>query len=611
MLKKIVVIVLLLNFTAVLSFAAAPCFITKWDGSLGGGVFNGPYGIAVDNSGNVYVADQGNDQIKRYGTSGNYISGWGGLNTPFGVACDTLGFVYVVDSDNDRVKKFSAAGTYISDVGSGSGAGNGQFHAPTSIALDSLGNIYVVELGNSRVQKFDSSGNYILQWGSNGTGDGQFLNPYGIACDSTGNVYVADAANQRVQKFDSSGNYILQWGGFSNPFGVAVDSAGLVYVADAGNRNVQVFDQAGIYQYDWGTMGIGDGQFLFPVAIAFDNAGNIYVTDSSLSANRVQKFGVCTTHTNTPTCTQTNTVTQTQTEVFTQTVTETDTPTLTVTASNTATMWHTQTVTQTAFFSETCTTTNTITPQLTHTTTPILATTTATTTATVTVTATVTPTNAIEAAELTIEKSVTGDQPETGANVTFSINVSNTTLQSVTNLIVWDTLPSQLDYNGYAAAIAPQVTGNYVVFTIPVLNPGQIARVEIMATVRTFISGYPIQNTAWCDYNDAFYTAPSKHPAISSNSVFYPVDEPCVYPNPFNPDTAIDNALKIRNMVPGSRLNIYTLSAELVYAVDAVTTFVNWNAKNRYGNRVSPGIYYYVIQTPDKHIYKGKLFIVH
>ena len=594
MIKKRVVIALLLCFLAVLSFAAAPCFITKWDGSLGGGVFSGPYGIAVDNSGNVYVADQGNNQIKRYGTSGNYISGWGGLNAPFGLACDAFGFVYVVDSDNDRVEKYSAAGTYISEVGAGSGTGDGQFHAPTSIAIDSSGNIYVVELGNFRVQKFDSSGNYILQWGSNGTGNGQFLNSYGIACDSSGNVYVVDSGNQRVQKFDSSGNYILQWGGFSNPFGIAVDSAGLVYVVDAGNRNIRVFDQAGVYQYDWGTVGTGDGQFLFPVAIAFDNGGNIYVTDSSLSANRVQKFGECTTPTDTPTFTQTNTITQTQTAAFTQTVTETYTPTPAVTASNTATMWHTQTITQTIVFSETYTPTYTSTPQPTYTNTPIPA----------------TPTNTVAVAQLTIEKSVTGDQPETGADVTFTINVSNTTLQSVTNLLVWDTLPAQLVYNGYAAAVPPQVTGNYVVFTFPVLNPGEIARIEIMAKVLYIVSGYPVQNTAWCDYNDAFYAAPLKHPAISSNSVFYPVDEPAIYPNPFNPDTAMDNALKISNLVPGSQVSIYTLSAELVYTVDAVTTSEKWNAKNRYKNRVSPGIYYYVIQTPDKHVYKGKLFIV-
>lgn len=598
MLKKTVAIVLLLNFLTALSFAAAPCFITKWDGSLGGGVFSGPYGIAVDNSGNVYVADQGNNRIKRYGTSGNYISGWGGLNAPFGVACDAFGFVYVVDSDNDRVRKYSAAGSYISDVGVGPGAGAGQFHAPTSIAIDSSGNIYVVELGNFRVQKFDSSGNYLLQWGSNGTGNGQFLNSYGIACDSTGNVYVVDAGNQRVQKFDSSGNYILQWGGFSNPYGIAVDSAGLVYVVDAGTRNVRVFDQSGVYQYDWGTVGTGDGQFLFPVAIAFDNGGNIYVTDMALSANRVQKFGDCTTPTNTPTYTQTNTITHTQTTSFTQTVTETYTPTPAVTASNTATVWQTQTITQTAVFSETCTPTYTSTPQPTYTNTPFLP------------TATVTPENTTAAARLTIEKSVTGDRPEAGADVTFTINVRNTTLQSVTNLLVWDTLPVQLAYNGYAAAVPPQVTGNYVTFIFPVLNPGEIARIEITAKVLHMISGHPAQNTAWCDYNDAFYAAPLKHPAISSNSVFYPADEPSIYPNPFNPDTAADNALKICNLVPGSHINIYTISAELVYTVDAVTTLEKWNAKNRYGKQVSPGIYYYVIQTPDKHIYRGRLFIV-
>ena len=130
--------------------------------------------------------------IKKWGSSGK---GNGQFSTPYGVAVDSSGNVYVADYDNDRVQKFSSDGSFITKWGS-SGKGNGQFSTPRGVAVDSSGNVYVTDYDNDRVQKFSSDGSFITKWGSSGA--------EGVAVDSSGNVYVADYDNDRVQKFMAS-----------------------------------------------------------------------------------------------------------------------------------------------------------------------------------------------------------------------------------------------------------------------------------------------------------------------------------------------------------------------------------------------------------------------
>jgi tripartite motif-containing protein 71 len=144
-------------------------FKTKW-GSYGtaDGQFNSPTGVAVDSSGNVYVADNNNSRIQKFDSNDNFITKWG--------------------SYGDR-----SCCSY--------GLANGQFVYPYDIAVDSSGNVYVVDTYNYRIQKFDSSGTFITKWGSWGTGDGQFIHPIGVAVDSSENVYVTDSFNNRIQVF--------------------------------------------------------------------------------------------------------------------------------------------------------------------------------------------------------------------------------------------------------------------------------------------------------------------------------------------------------------------------------------------------------------------------
>jgi streptogramin lyase len=163
------------------------------DGS-GDGQLSGPRGIAVDGSGNVYVADWGNNRIQKFNASGAYLTQWGGSGTgdgqfdrPYGVAVDSSGNVYATDIYNNRIQKFSSSGTYLTQWNS-----DGQLNGPRGIAVDASGNVYVADLNNNRIQKFNSNGAYLTQWGASGSGDGQFDSPTNLAVDVYGNVYVSN-----------------------------------------------------------------------------------------------------------------------------------------------------------------------------------------------------------------------------------------------------------------------------------------------------------------------------------------------------------------------------------------------------------------------------------
>ena len=238
-------------------------FVTKWGLEGSGDVqFNVPYGVAVDSSGNVYVADKGNNRIQKFSSDGSFLSKWGSYGSgdgqfiiPEGIAVDPSGNVYVVDELFGWIQKFNSTGTFLTKW---RGA---EFPSQATILLgvatDSSGNIYVADQDypNSRILKFTSNGTFLAKWGSYGTGDGQFSGPYGVAVDSSGNVFVTEVNtiygkldNYRIQKFNSDGIFMVMWGSngsgdgqFESPCGVAVDSSGNVFVADTGNNRIQKF----------------------------------------------------------------------------------------------------------------------------------------------------------------------------------------------------------------------------------------------------------------------------------------------------------------------------------------------------------------------------------
>jgi sugar lactone lactonase YvrE len=168
-----------------------------------------PKTVATDFSGNVYVAT-GDNSIGK--TSDNSPFGvWTTSNESnfkftngVGLCVDSANNVYVADSGNNRVKKFKESGNesgILIDTWGKAGREDGQFITPLAIAVDSSDNVYVADTGNNRIQKFDSNGTFISKIGSAGSSDGQLSLPSGIAVDSLGNIYVADRGNNRIQVF--------------------------------------------------------------------------------------------------------------------------------------------------------------------------------------------------------------------------------------------------------------------------------------------------------------------------------------------------------------------------------------------------------------------------
>ncbi len=209
--------------------------------------------IATDRQGGIYVADASN-RIQRFDGTGNFLSAWGSKGTadgqfdgPDGIAVDDSGVVYVADRFNNRAQRFDASGNFLGAWGR-TGSGDGEFDAPTCLAFDRQGRIYITEYGNNRIQKFDHGGAFLGKWGHHGTGDGAISVPIGITLDRVGSVYVVDNQNNRVEKFDGNGTYLMQWGGkgngddqFVTPIEIKIDTHGDIYVTDWGNNRVQKF----------------------------------------------------------------------------------------------------------------------------------------------------------------------------------------------------------------------------------------------------------------------------------------------------------------------------------------------------------------------------------
>ncbi len=276
----------------------SPTFTLKWGTQgIADGQFNRPRGLAMDSSGNLYVADTENHRIQKFSSAGAFISQWGSQGTgngqfsrPYGIAVDSSGNLYVADTENNRIQKFSSAGVYITQWGS-FGNADGQFSSPYSVATDSADNVYIADTYNNSIQKFSSTGTFVAKWGTNGSGDGQFIMPFGVIADKSGNIFVADTGNNRIQKLSSTGTFIAKWGdstAFNSPSGLVTDSAGKVFVTDKDNYRIKKFDTAGNMLATWGSYGSTDGLFVLPWGIAADNSGNIYVSDTE--NHRIEKF---------------------------------------------------------------------------------------------------------------------------------------------------------------------------------------------------------------------------------------------------------------------------------------------------------------------------------
>jgi len=297
--------------------------LAMW-GSAGGapGQFNVANGIAVDDAGHVYVADELNNRVQEFDAGGRLLKvigtpgdGDGQLAAPYGVAVDGFGDLYVADTNNNRIQKFSPAGRFLAAWGGVRGAGDGQFASPRGVAVDDAGNVYVADHDNNRVVKLSSTGRFLAAWGAHGADGtagrrkGEFSEPRGLAVDHSGHVYVAEKLNHRIQELTTDGRFVRRWGShrgdgtpglgngeFDLPYTVAIDGAGNLYVADVLNNRIQKFSPDGrfIARYGHnggdGTAGAAPGEFNEPYGVATDCRSTVYVSEEGNA--RVQKLGV-------------------------------------------------------------------------------------------------------------------------------------------------------------------------------------------------------------------------------------------------------------------------------------------------------------------------------
>jgi len=185
---------------------------------------------------------------------GSYGAAQGLFIKPAGLAVDQDGNLYVADSGNNRIQKFDRDGRFLAEVG-GTGTADGQFSEPWSVAVDTQGNVYVADTWNHRIQKFDKDLKYLTQWGKpaldlKNPQPYDFWGPRDVAVDAEGNVWVTDTGNSRVLKFDSNGKHLAtlgtpgsEAGQLRDPVGIEVAANGDIYVADGWNSRIQTFDK--------------------------------------------------------------------------------------------------------------------------------------------------------------------------------------------------------------------------------------------------------------------------------------------------------------------------------------------------------------------------------
>jgi trimeric autotransporter adhesin len=307
---------------------------------------SGPYGVAIDSGDNLYIADPGNNRIRKVaaGTgiittiAGNGTAGYLGdngaatsaeLNLPASVALDSTGNLYIADTGNNVIRKINTSGTITTVAGNhaegysgDSGlATNATLYAPRGVAVDSTGSLYIADTNNDRIRKVTTAGTISTvagngtasYGGDNGPATSATLNnPSAVVEDSAGNLYVLDTGNNVVRMVNTTGTISTIAGngsaGYSGdggaatsatlntPYGLNVDSAGNLYIADSMNNVVRMVNTTGVirtlagngsYGYSGDGGAAASATLNNPQSVAIDSQGNIYVSDRS--NNRIRE----------------------------------------------------------------------------------------------------------------------------------------------------------------------------------------------------------------------------------------------------------------------------------------------------------------------------------
>jgi hypothetical protein len=289
------------------------------DGTGTGARFNWPRGVAVDLSGNLYVADESNCMIRKVTPAGVVttlagLAGSGGDADGLGAAArfaflglvsvNAGGTVAVADTTNNTIRTITPAGLVTTLAGSSGGSigstdgpgSTARFFGPTGAVLDAENNLYVVDTDNHKIRKITPAGVVstiaVLTGSSSSNSFPAPFGPSGIARDGAGNLYVTDKGNGRVLKITSAGEVTtfasVVDGGDNSLTGIVVDSNGNVFVADTWNHTIRKITPTGEVSVFAGQMwnaGYADGvgvnaQFCGPSGLVLDGADNLYVADT-------------------------------------------------------------------------------------------------------------------------------------------------------------------------------------------------------------------------------------------------------------------------------------------------------------------------------------------
>jgi sugar lactone lactonase YvrE len=322
------------------------------DGAASVARFSAPRGMAYDMAGNLYLADSGNQVIRKIASNGSVttIAGQSGVagsadgtggaarfRFPAGIAVDPVsGTVYVADTENHTIRRITPAGVVTTIAGlagtQGTADGTGsaaRFTYPEGLAIDTTGVLYVADTSNHTIRKISTSNVVTTFAGAarvSGSTDGfgsqaRFNFPWDVAVDfATGNLYVADTSNHTIRKVTSDGRVTTVAGlaltagstngtgsaaRFRNPWALDVDPSGAVFVADTQNNLIRRIDAAGVVttvagsgQYGRGDATGTSAQFAIPSGIAVANDGTIFVAEHELhDVRRISTTAAVTTFT--------------------------------------------------------------------------------------------------------------------------------------------------------------------------------------------------------------------------------------------------------------------------------------------------------------------------